>query len=103
MEIVVTLHIFVLGVSTIAEIIPEICSAIYDVLKGDYLHLPSTPEEWKAVAIAFNEQWNFPNCLRAIDGKHVVMCKPHHAGSAFHNYKGSESIVLMAVVDANQK
>ena len=48
------------------------------------------------------KRWDFPNCLGAIDGKHVIQ-KPNHGGSEFHNYKGSESIVLMAICDSAYK
>ena len=74
--------------------------AVYEALKDDYMHVPSTPEEWTKIDDGFAKNWNFPNCIGALDGKHVVMRKPHHSGSTFHNYKGQKSIVLMAAVNA---
>ena len=62
---------------------------------------PTTPGEWREVARDYQEIWDFPHCIGALDGKHVVMQKPIRSGSTYHNYKGSESLVLMALVDAN--
>ena len=45
----------IVGVSTLAYIIPETCDAIYNVLGDVYLRTPSTQEEWKAVAKGFYE------------------------------------------------
>jgi hypothetical protein len=49
----------------------------------------------------FNDKWNFRHCLWAIDGKLVVLQSPANTGSTFFNYKGTFSIILLAVVDAN--
>ena len=62
---------------------------------------PSNPEEWQDVAAQFANQWNFPNCGGAIDGKHVRIVPPPASGSYFYNYKGFSSIVLLAIVSAN--
>lgn len=63
--------------------------------------MPSSPEEWTNVAKQFEDIWNFPNCIGAIDGKHVILQAPMKSGSDFFNYKSQFSIVLMAVVDAD--
>ena len=46
----------------------------------------------------FEERWNFPNGLGAVDGKHIVMQQPWKSGSHYRNYKGTDSIILMAMV-----
>ena len=63
--------------------------------------MPTTEDEWKAVANSFAEKWGFPHCLGAIDGKHIVIRKPAGSGSYYYNYKKSFSIVLMALVNAD--
>lgn len=66
-----------------------------------YIQTPSTPEKWKSVADGFCRRWNFPNCLGAIDGKHIAITAPPGSGSYYYNYKGNYSVVLLAICDAN--
>lgn len=58
-------------------------------------------EEWATIELGFRTKWNFPGCLGAIDGKHVNIKAPANCGSNFFNYKGCNSIVLLALVDDN--
>lgn len=63
--------------------------------------MPSNEEEWKKVACEYEKIWNFPHCVGAMDGKHVVIESPILSGTEFYNYKGTFSLVLFAVVDAS--
>lgn len=63
--------------------------------------IPKTQECWKILARQFGNTWNFDNCIGAVDGKHITLQKPEHSGSYYYNYKGTHSIVLMAIANAN--
>jgi len=49
------------------------------------------------VADKFKARWNFPNGIGAIDRKHVIVQQPSNSGSHYYDYKGNNSIVLLAV------
>ncbi|XP_033122838.1 protein ALP1-like [Anneissia japonica] len=91
---------FRVGKSTISAIVVEVAEAIWLRLQPLYMALRSK-KEWADISSTFKERWNFPNCVGAIDGKHVVIKAPDNSGSLFYNYKGTYSVVLMAVVDPN--
>ena len=92
---------FRIGRTTVSNIITETCAAVFEALKEPYLKAPSSPEEWKAVSRKFEEVWNFPHAIGAIDGKHIRIQCPKLTGTLYHNYKGFFSIVLLAVCDAD--
>nr|CAH7719028.1 unnamed protein product [Callosobruchus chinensis] len=37
---------------------------------------PRVEQDWRNISQSFEELWNFPHCLGAIDGKHVSII-PH--------------------------
>ncbi|XP_029342138.1 uncharacterized protein LOC115033537 [Acyrthosiphon pisum] len=61
----------------------------------------STNEIWLNTAEGFYKNANFPNCLGAVDGKHIRIISPQLSGTDFFNYKKFFSIVLMVLVDSN--
>lgn len=63
--------------------------------------MPTTSQDWQNISNEFSSKWNFPNCVGAIDGKHIIIQSPMNSGSEFINYKGTFSVVLMALVDAD--
>ncbi|KYN07641.1 Putative nuclease HARBI1, partial [Cyphomyrmex costatus] len=72
-------YYFKISKQSISFIVPEVCEALVHSLK----------------------MWNFPHCLGAIDGKHIVLQTPFNSGSEYFNYKKQFSIVLLVVVYAN--
>ena len=52
-----------------------------------YISLPQVSNAWLKIVAGFENQWNFPNSLGAVDGKHVVIKPPPGAGSNYYNYK----------------
>lgn len=63
--------------------------------------MPKILEEWINVSHGFYDQWNYPQCLGSMDGKHIVIQAPINTGSEYFNYKSTFSIVLFALVDAD--
>lgn len=70
---------------------------------GERLIPPPTSEIWRKSENDFCTRWNFPNCIAAMDGKHIVIEAPPNSGSLFFNYKKTSSVVLLALVDANYR
>ncbi|KAK4325125.1 hypothetical protein Pmani_004279 [Petrolisthes manimaculis] len=94
---------FMISHNLISAIIPEVCRAIYQVLKDEYVKLPSTEEEWRAIANGYFAEWNYPLCLEALYGKRILICKSPNSGSEYFDYKGHFSLIMMALVDSSYK
>ena len=62
-----------------------------------------TEQHWRDIEKQFANRWNFPNCVGALDGKHILVTKPFNSNSQFHNYKETFSMCLTALCDANYK
>ncbi|KAJ8884768.1 hypothetical protein PR048_010964 [Dryococelus australis] len=68
------------------------------------IYLPQpTVHTWERAAQESKRKWQFPHCIGFVDDRHIVMKNVQNASSAFFNYKGTFSTVLMATVDANYR
>ena len=90
---------FRIGKSTVSKIIAETCDALHRVLFPLYVKPPSSNDEWEAISQDFEELWNLPHVIGAIDGEHVRIECPKNSGTFYHNYKGFFSLVLLAICD----
>ena len=88
---------------SISKFLPKVCDAIVDIIGAETLHFPTTTQEWLDIARIFEERWNFPHSLGALDGKHVAIRCPRNGGSLYFNYKKFHSIIMMAMVDGDYK
>lgn len=90
------------GASTIAKTIRLVCSAIWDrCLRQNMPEI--TQQLFEEISADFDKKANFPNCLGAIDGKHIRIRSPANSGSLFYNYKGYNSIILLAITDSKYR
>ncbi|KAG5882128.1 hypothetical protein JTB14_033859 [Gonioctena quinquepunctata] len=94
------MYLHIISKSAISRFIPEVCKAIVSALR-DCIKVPKNEKEWDDVAKRFYSKWNYPNCIGALDGKHVVLQTPANSGSLYYDHKGSFSIVLIALCDAD--
>jgi len=71
-------------------------------LKNEFFPEP-TEERWREISDAFRKCSHFPNCLGAIDGKHIRVTKFPRSGSMNLNYKCYFSIAVKATADSDYK
>ncbi|XP_005108687.1 protein ALP1-like [Aplysia californica] len=91
---------FRMGDSTVRKVVYDTCERLWEKLLDKEMPHP-TETTLKEEANAFENMWQFPHCLGAVDGKHINIEIPPNSGSAFLNYNKKDfSIVLQGVADA---
>ena len=66
-------------VCTVSIIITRVCEAIWECLWQKYLPTP-TQHDWSRIETGFRLRWDYPNCVGAIDGKHIAIRAPPRIG-----------------------
>ncbi|XP_040174386.1 putative nuclease HARBI1 [Anopheles arabiensis] len=93
-------YAFRIFAQAISKFVPQVCDCLVEVLRN-YVKLPTNSDEWMKIVQGFEEKWNFPHTLGAIDGKHVMIKAPPHSGTDYFNYRRFFSVVFLGVVDSN--
>ena len=68
----------------LSVVVREVCLAICEKYVDEVMTTPSTSEDWKKLADGFLKKWNFPNCVAAIDGKHISIRKPASSDGLYY-------------------
>ncbi|XP_059472882.1 uncharacterized protein LOC132195124 [Neocloeon triangulifer] len=97
----VAANVFKVGESTVPVLLHEFCKAVNQVLLTETIKFPKTKAEKEAAAKDFCENWQFPNTIGALDGTHFPIVSPKLNPQNYLNYKKYNSLVLLALVDAN--
>lgn len=66
-------YLFLIGATTVSYIINDTCNVIWTHMLEEVLPSTLSEEDWLRIANDFEEKWNFPHCIGAIDGKHIVI------------------------------
>nr|CAI5847706.1 unnamed protein product [Callosobruchus analis] len=94
-----------ISAQALGKIIPETCRAIIVVLKNKYCkvskHFLFKIYKNRKNKIPKSEAEWIPNCLGAVDGKHIRIRPPSGSGAYYYNYKQFHSIVLMGIANSN--
>lgn len=97
-----------LGTSTVCVIVKEVSGSIINRLWQKFVtkNFPNNLDNLKEIMALFEENWQYPCCIGAVDGCHLPMKCPkggQESAKEYHNFKNFYSIVLMAMVDARQR
>ncbi|KAJ8682336.1 hypothetical protein QAD02_018128 [Eretmocerus hayati] len=94
---------FLIGLSTMQELMTKVPFIIYKRLPPIYFKMPQTEDEWIEIANKYYKLFEYPHCCGALDGKHFKIKRPPNSGSKYCDRKDFYSIVLIAMCDARRR
>ena len=89
---------FSIGKKTISRIVIDVFWTIFEILGQRYVNTPRYTRKWLEIPEICYQQLDFLNGIGDIDGKHMVMEQLINSGSHYRNYKGTDSIILLAMI-----
>ena len=72
---------FRVGQSTVCNVIKETRGGIWLAKNQKCLKAPTCADKWKKIADGMFQDWDFPNCIGALDGQHIAIECPGNSGS----------------------
>ena len=81
----------------------EFCAYVVEKLQQKWIQFPQDIHSMQRHIQAFQTDWQFPQCIGAIDGCHIEVSPPHEEAIDHHNFKGWYSFVLLECVSADYK
>ncbi|XP_034487551.1 protein ANTAGONIST OF LIKE HETEROCHROMATIN PROTEIN 1-like [Drosophila innubila] len=92
-------RLFGVSPNSVCNILHEFCRAIVLEFTDEYMTPNFLTESKIDEYVQGFEAIGFPQCLGAIDGCHIEVEPPAAEATDYHNYKGWNSVVLLALVD----
>lgn len=102
MEMVNVAQLFGVGTTSVWRCFHDFVGAVNEVLMPIHLRLP-TEEEFREIERKFDQKYQFPMTVGAIDGCHIPVTVPSHLATDYHNYKGWNSSLCLAICDSEYK
>ena len=90
-------HLFGVARSTICVVVHEVCKPVVKVLQPKYIQFP-TGDQLQTILAGFEELWNIPQCVGAIDGSHMPVLAPTGNHTDYYNCKGWYSVLVQGTV-----
>lgn len=87
--------------STVCKIVWQVCRKIVEK-SGEWIRFPSNENEFNVAKTKWQEKYNFPNAIGAIDGTLLHITKPSQHGDEYVCRKGFPAINAQATCNADE-
>jgi hypothetical protein len=94
-------HLFGIDRNTAREILHEFCSVVVHLFFKRFIKFPATPQEIQTTINGFQDKFNYPVCLGALDGTHIPIKPPLGSETDYFNFKKYHSVIMLATVNSD--